>query len=197
MKIYAFIFCRGGSKGLPDKNIKKMNGISLLKRNIMLLKKSKNIDKIFVSTDSKSYEKEALDAGALVPILRPKELSEDNSSEIDAWKFMVNYLKENNDNFDIFISLPVISPLKTLDDIDNIINQFKKNDSELLITVKNSERNPYFNMIKEIDNKITIFDESLTNISNRQNFPKVFDITTVAYVIKRDILLNLKNNLFN
>jgi CMP-N-acetylneuraminic acid synthetase/NAD(P)-dependent dehydrogenase (short-subunit alcohol dehydrogenase family) len=197
MKIYGFIFCRSGSKGLPNKNIKKMNGISLLKRNIMLLRKSKNIDKIFVSTDSEEYKKEALEAGAIVPVLRPKELSEDNSSEIDAWKFMVNYLKENNDNFDIFISLPVISPLKTLDDIDNIINQFKKNDSELLITVKNSERNPYFNMIKEIDNKITIFDESLTNISNRQNFPKVFDITTVAYVIKRDILLNLKNNLFN
>jgi CMP-N-acetylneuraminic acid synthetase/NAD(P)-dependent dehydrogenase (short-subunit alcohol dehydrogenase family) len=197
MKTYGFIFCRSGSKGLPNKNIKKMNGISLLKRNIILLRKSKNIDKIFVSTDSEEYKKEALEAGALVPVLRPKELAEDKSSEIDAWKFMVNYLKENNDDFDVFISLPVVSPLKKLEDIDNIINQFKKNDPDLLITVKNAERNPYFNIIKEVGSKITIFDETMANMSNRQNFPEVFDITTVAYVMKKDILLNLKNNLFN
>ena len=197
MKIYGFIFCRSGYKGLVNKNIKKLNGISLLKRNIMLLKKSNNIDKIFVSTDSEEYKKEALEAGALVPLLRPKELAEDKSSEIDAWKFMVNYLKETNDDFDVFISLPVVSPLKKLEDIDNIINQFKKNEPDLLITVKNAERNPYFNIIKEIDNKITIFDDSMTNMSNRQSFPEVFDITTVAYVIKTEKLLNLKNNLFN
>lgn len=197
MKTYGFIFCRSGSKGLVNKNIKKMNGISLLKRNIRLIKKSKNIEKIFVSTDSEEYAKEAREVGALVPILRPKELAEDNSSEIDAWKFMVNYLKDQGDDFDIFITLPVVAPLKTLNDIDNIIEQFKKNESDVLITVKNAERNPYFNIIKDVDNKISIFDNSMTNLSNRQSFPKVYDITTVAYVLKKDTLLNLKSNIYN
>ena len=91
MKIYAFIFARGGSKGITNKNLKKLNGISLLERNINLIKKVNKIEKIFVSTDSEEIKNEAERLGALVPILRPKELAEDNSSEIDSWKYMVNY----------------------------------------------------------------------------------------------------------
>ena len=124
MKIYAFIFCRSGSKGWPDKNIKKLNGISLLERNINLLKRNSNISKIFVSTDSTEYKNIAIKSGACVPILRPQNLATDKSSEIESWKFMVNYLEENKDDFDVFISVPVTTPLKTNEDIaKKIINE--------------------------------------------------------------------------
>jgi len=197
MKIYAFVFCRGGSKGLPNKNIKKLNGVSLLKRNIELIKKCNKIDKIFVSTDSEEYKNEALEAGALVPILRPQELAQDKSSELDSWKFMIDHLEQQNDNFDIFISLPVVSPLKTVDDIDNCIELFLKETPDLLITVKDSERNPYFNMVKEKDNKLTLFDTTMSTLNNRQNFPDVYDVTTVAYIINKETIKGLNGSIFS
>lgn len=197
MKIYAFIFCRSGSKGLPNKNVKKLNGISLLTRNINLIKKSKKINKIFVCTDSEEYKNEAINAGALVPILRPKNLAEDNSSEICSWKFMVNYLEENNDNFDIFISIPVVSPLKTLDDIESCINKFVKDSPDLLLTVRDAERNPYFNMVTEIDDTLKIFDDKMINTSNRQNFPKVYDVTTCLYILNSKTVKQMSESLFD
>jgi|SaaInlStandDraft_7_1057024.scaffolds.fasta_scaffold01764_3 CMP-N-acetylneuraminic acid synthetase/NAD(P)-dependent dehydrogenase (short-subunit alcohol dehydrogenase family) len=197
MKIYAFIFCRSGSKGLPDKNIKKLNGISLLERNINLLKRNSNISKIFVSTDSTEYKNIAIKSGACVPILRPQNLATDKSSEIESWKFMVNYLEENKDDFDVFISVPVITPLKTNEDINNSIIKFLQNKPDILLTVKDSDRNPYFNMVKEIDDNIEIFDGTLKNLTNRQNFPNVYDITPVAYIMNKNIVKKLDNSLFS
>ena len=197
MKIYAFIFCRSGSKGLNNKNIKKLNGISLLERNINLLKNNSNISKIFVSTDSNEYRDLAIKAGALAPILRPDNLATDKSSEIDSWKFMIDYLDKENDKFDIFISVPVVTPLKTNDDINNLIIKFLKNKPDILLTVRDSERNPYFNMVKEIDNEIKIFDDNYKEIANRQNFHDVYDITPVAYIMNKDIVGKLNNTLFS
>ena len=197
MKVYAFIFARGGSKGIINKNLKKLNGISLLERNIMLIKKSKKIEKIFVSTDSEEIKKISENAGALVPVLRPKELAEDNSSEIDSWKFMVNYLKDNNDDFDVFISIPVVSPLKTLEDIDNCLDKFINEKAEFLMTVTDSNRSPYFNLVKEKDGYIDVFDKSLKDKANRQTFPKTYDLTTVAYIIKKDNINKLEGGVFN
>lgn len=197
MKIYAFIFCRSGSKELKNKNIKKFNGISLLKRNINLIKKCKKIDKIFVSTDSEEYKKEALEAGALVPILRPKHLASDESSELDSWKFMVNYLENNNDDFDLFVSIPVVSPLKSLDDIEGCIDEFIKNKPDLLVTVKDAYRHPAFNMVKEKESNLEIYDENLNKLYNRQSFPKVYDLLTVVYILSKNNVKQIKDTLFN
>ena len=83
---------------------------------------------------------------------------------------MVKYLEEKGDIFDIFMSIPVVSPLKNYTDIDNCIEKFIENEyNDLLITNKN-QRNPYFNMIKEIEDKITLFDSSLCDKVNRQKF---------------------------
>ena len=111
---------------------------------------------------------------------------------------MVKYLEEKGDIFDIFMSIPVVSPLKNYTDIDNCIEKFIENEyNDLLITVKKSERNPYFNMIKEVEDKITLFDSSLCDKVNRQNFPEVYDLTTIAYILKSNIIKKMSNSIFN
>jgi len=197
MIIYAFIFCRSGSKGLPHKNIKKMNGISLLKRNINLIKKCKKISKIIVSTDSEEYKKEALEAGAFVPILRPSNLSSDDASEIDAWKFICNYLENKGEKFDIFISLPVVSPLKTIENINNIIDLFIEKKPDMILTVKKADNSPYYNMVIEnSDGNLELVNNTMSNKFNRQNFPLIYDITTIAYIANVKTIKKLNNSIF-
>ena len=124
-KNYAFIFARGGSKGLKNKNIKLFNGKPLIYYSINLAKKNKKIKKIFVSSDDKKILKISRKYGAEI-ILRPKSLSRDNSLELNAWKHAINYLKEKGENFDNFISLPCTSPLRNSKDINSALQKIKK-----------------------------------------------------------------------
>ena len=113
MKTYAFIFARGGSKGLKGKNIKKLCDKPLLAHSIDIAKSIDEISKVFVSTEDEDIQKVATEYGANV-IIRPKVLATDTSPEIDSWKHAINYLTDLGDSFDRFISLPTTSPLRTL-----------------------------------------------------------------------------------
>ena len=93
-KIFCFIFARGGSKG-KKKNLAKLNGKPLLYYSINLAKKIKSIQNIFVSTDDQSIAKYAKKNNVQV-IKRPRNLSKDNSPEIDAWKHAIKYLEKNS-----------------------------------------------------------------------------------------------------
>ena len=150
MKKYAFIFARGGSKGLKNKNILNFNGLSLLAHTIQFAKKSLLFDKIFVSTEDKKILSIAKKYGAEI-IQRPKYLSKDNSPEILSWKHAINFLKKNNDVFDLFISLPTTSPLRSILDVKKCIKKYNKK-IDAVITFAKTSRNPCFNMIKINDN---------------------------------------------
>jgi CMP-N-acetylneuraminic acid synthetase/NAD(P)-dependent dehydrogenase (short-subunit alcohol dehydrogenase family) len=178
MKIYAFIFARGGSKGLPNKNIKCLGNVPLIGHSINIAKKSKYIQEVYVSTDSPIIKDIALKFGAKVPFLRPKELATDTSSEKDSWIHMIN----NIDNFDIFISLPTVSPLRTIKDIDCCIEKFINKEPEILITITKSHNTPDYDMIK-IDNEgYVIKTDKIKDIANRQDASNYFDISTCCYI---------------
>lgn len=192
-KIYAMIFARGGSKGINNKNIKKINGKPLIFYSINVAKKIKKIKKIFVSTDSKQIAETSKKYGAIIPFKRPKKLSKDKSDEWLAWKHLCNFLKKTNDLPDILISLPTTSPLRKGIDIENALKKFIKNKkSDILITARESTRNPYFNMIKLKSNG---FAEIVINknIKNRQKAPEVLDVTTLAYVTTPNYILKNKS----
>lgn len=192
-KIYAMIFARSGSKGIINKNLKKINGKPLIFYSINIAKEFKNIQKIFVSTDSITISKKSKKYGAIVPFKRPKKLSQDKSDEWLAWQHLCNFLKKNSDLPDILISLPTTSPLRSRTDIKNALMKFIKNKkSDILITVRESVRNPYFNMIK-INNKGFAKIVINKNIKNRQQAPNVFDVTTLAYVTTPNYILSNKS----
>ena len=144
-KIFTFIFARGGSKGIKNKNIIKINNKPLIYYSIILGKKISG-NNVFVSTDSKKIANISKKYGASI-IKRPKILSGDNSAEVDAWKHAVNYLKNKNIFFDTFLSLPTTSPLRSLKDIMNVLNMLK--GSDLVVTGSISKRSPWYNMVKK------------------------------------------------
>jgi CMP-N-acetylneuraminic acid synthetase len=185
-----FIFAREGSKGLPNKNILDFCGKPLIQWSIETILKSKMIDKLIVSTDSRKIADLAINLGAHVPFIRPKELASDQSPEIYSWRHAINYFHSNGDNFKTFISLPCTSPLRTQNDIENAINFFNSNKADLLISIYEADRNPFFNMVKIKNNLCTrIFNDNKNFYYNRQNAPKVWNIATVIYIANPDYIL--------
>ena len=195
IKIYSFTFARKGSKGLKNKNLQKLKNKTLIHLSIKQAKKSKLISKVFLSTDCQKISLEGKKAGAIVPFLRPKRLAGDKSSEWLSWQHALNFLKKKKDLPDIFVSIPCTAPLRKMKDVDYMIKKLVKNKNfDGVVAITNSYRNPYFNMIKlSKGSKASILLRNKKNIFRRQDCPKVFDLTTVAFVARPEFILKSKN----
>jgi CMP-N-acetylneuraminic acid synthetase len=195
LKTFAFIFARGGSKGLPGKNIMSLGGIPLIAHSILLAKDINSIERVFVSTESDEIAIIAKDYGAEI-IKRPIELASDTSPEWLSWVHAIKFMKQNELVFDAFLSLPATAPLRSKVDIENCLDLFSQNTSDVVITSSPANRNPFFNMVT-IDNdgyaNIVIQDKL---IHRRQDALKVFDMTTVAYLTSPAFILN-NNSIFD
>ncbi|AZQ11109.1 cytidylyltransferase domain-containing protein [Shewanella khirikhana] len=196
MKTIAFIFARGGSKGLPGKNIKPLNGKPLLQYSIDTAKNVSQIDDVFVSTDCDSIADVALACGAKV-IRRPDELTTDTSPEWLSWRHAIEYVRSSYGDFDVFVSLPATSPLRGETDVSVAIKQLSDTGADICISVTPANRSPYFNMVKENeDGYVELVNKPATGVYRRQDAPEVFDITTVVYAAKPEFVLD-KNALFD
>lgn len=133
-KILAIIPARGGSKGVKNKNIKKINKKPLIYWTINEAKKSKKITKIIVSTDSNNIKKISLKYNISVPFLRPKNISRDNSTDYTLIKHALDFFKKKKIYFNYIVLLQPTSPLRTHKDIDNCINFAIKNKIKTLVT---------------------------------------------------------------
>ena len=190
MKYIALICARGGSKGLPGKNIKQLNGIPLIGWSIKIAKQIDRISRVIVSTDSEEIAKIALEYGAEVPFIRPENLALDNSPEWSVWRHSINYLENHqSDKIDALVVLPVTAPLRTIRDVNKCIDLFEKGGTDSVITVSESNRNPYFNMTSN-DSKgySSLVIQSDKGITRRQDAPEVFDMATVAYVVDTNFI---------
>lgn len=185
MLTYAVIFARGGSKGLPNKNILNFCGHPLITWTIKQALAVDRIDKVIVSTDSVEIARVAKEAGAYVPFIRPSELATDDSAEWLSWKHLVKFLKNQNQLPEILISLPATSPLRSLEDINNCLKEFHLGDCDGVLGITESHRNPYFNMVSiDSQQRISILNQNAGLITRRQDAPNIFDITTIAYVAR-------------
>jgi CMP-N-acetylneuraminic acid synthetase len=188
----AIIFARGGSKGLPNKNILEIRGMPLIAWSISHAKSCSRINRVIVSTDSAKIKEIALDHGAEVPFMRPKDLASDTASELDAWRHAINEL-ERIDGVcpEIIISLPATSPLRIPSDIDRALERYNEGDVDVVIGVTPAHRNPFFNMVNFDGNRhVHIVGNQIGGIQRRQDAPKVFDITTVVYIANSNYVLN-------
>jgi CMP-N-acetylneuraminic acid synthetase len=194
----AFIFARGGSKGLPGKNIKMFFGKPLIAWSIEHAKKVKSIHRVIVSTDSNEIAKIAKKFGAEVPFLRPKEISKDDSPEWMAWRHALSFLKETEGGMpEIMISIPATAPLRRVVDIKNCLNLFKKGNVDTVIAITKARRNPYFNIVKKKQNGyIDLVSRPTKKIYRRQDSPLVYDMTTVAFVTDPQFIMQNKS-IFN
>jgi CMP-N-acetylneuraminic acid synthetase len=184
MRYIALICARGGSKGLPKKNIKPLEGIPLIGWSINIAKKIDKISRVIVSTDCDEIAQVAINYGAEVPFIRPNNLSNDDSSEWKVWQHALKYLYDNiEEPFDGLVILPPTAPLRSIEDVENCIIEFEKGNVDIVISTNDANRNPYFNMVKKDEENYCSLVCEGDHFFRRQDAPLVFDITTVAYVV--------------
>lgn len=187
-----FIFARGGSKEIKNKNIIKIKGIPLIEYTINFAKKLK-IKNIFISTDGKMI-KNIANKNKTIVINRPKKLATDNSPEINSWKHAINWYEDNfKKKLEYFVSLPTTSPLRTKKDFLNGLKLFKKSNCDMLVAIYKPNHYPSFNIVKRLKkHNIKIYENSPT-ITNRQKVTNVFNIATCFYIAKRNYIMKTKN----
>ena len=187
MKTYAFIFARGGSKGVPGKNIRDLAGKPLLVHALEVSSQLENIEKVFVSTDSREIATVAKNFGATV-IHRPKRLAQDDSPEWLAWQHAVVWAKSEFGDFERFVSLPATAPLRIAEDITRCFDALDVN-TDVVVTMTPAQRSPWFNMVKVGENGELERLVGDYKICRRQDAPVGYDLTTVAYVLRPDFIL--------
>ena len=189
------IFARGGSKGIPKKNIRPLAGKPLIAYAIETGRKVPLIDELIVSTDDEEIAAVAQKYGAKVPFMRPVTLATDHSPEILSWKHAVKTFEETkNKKVDVLVVIPTTSPLREPKDVESCLLKLLKTDADIVITIKESERNPYFNMVKfDKEGNAHLVANSKKPIGHRQKAPKVFDMTTVAYAVRTSYLRRAKS----
>ncbi|MBF0233414.1 MAG: acylneuraminate cytidylyltransferase family protein [Desulfamplus sp.] len=197
MNVIALIFARGGSKGLPGKNIRILGDKPLIAWAIDHARAVPRISRIIVSTDSEDIASVAREHGAEVPFLRPAELARDDSPEWLAWRHAINFLLETEHEFpEVIVSVPATAPLRSPLDIENCLDEYENGEVDVVITVSDANRSPYFNMVTmDSDKNANLVMLLEKKIFRRQDVPVVYDMATVAYVARSEFVLS-NNSIF-
>lgn len=197
MRVVALICARGGSKGLPGKNLRLLAGRPLITWAIDQAQAVERIERVIVSTDSEEIAEVARKAGAEVPFLRPAELAQDHSPEWLVWRHALNFIKESGEPCpDALIVVPATAPLRAIADLERCLDEYEKGGADMVITVTDAHWSPYFNMVQVHDDGTVGLVIPPTNaIVRRQDVPVVYDMTTVAYVARPEFVMT-RNDIF-
>lgn len=189
----AFIFARGGSKGLPGKNVRPLQGKPLIAWSVAHALAVPRIRRLIVSTDDQEIARAARDAGAEIPFMRPPELAGDDSPEWFAWRHALQWLQEDEGRLpDAMVSVPATAPLRQPIDLENCLDAFAEGDADVVVTATEAHRNPWFNIVTiSPDGGARLVNSPAPGtITRRQDTPPVFDLTTVAYVARPQFVLS-------
>ena len=187
----AIIPARGGSKGLPGKNIKVLCGKPMIAYAIEAAQQSKYIDHIIVSTDDQQIADIALQYGAEVPFLRPDFLASDTAQAVDNYIYTIERLSEEwNQNIEEFVVLQPTSPLRTVEDIDGAIEMFISKCADSVISYS-PEAHPvcWHKYINENNEFVDIFDST---IANRQDLKISYYPNGAVYVFSTRMIKERK-----
>jgi CMP-N,N'-diacetyllegionaminic acid synthase len=180
----AIIPARSGSKGLPNKNIKKIDGKTLIEITVNCANKIEKIDKIFFSTDSQEYiniyKNLNIDKDITFDYLRSKELSSDTASANEYIIDCLKYLKEKNIIVKNFIILQVTSPLRQVCDIEHALNEYENNNCTSLVSVYEPSSHP--NNCFYLNNDNTYEWCGKMNLKRRQDYNKVMALNGSLYI---------------
>jgi len=188
MTVLCVIGARGGSQGLPGKNIKQLLGKPLIAWSIEAALQTPEIDKVIVSTDSKEIASIAREFGAETPFFRPEFLSGSEIGKFDVWKHALETCeKYYNEKYEIFIDLDCTNPLRDPSDISNIIKQLRGSiirGVDTVFTICEARKNPYFNMVEEKNDGSLFMSKTLgPTVIRRQDAPSVYEHVASIYAM--------------
>lgn len=191
----AFIFARGGSKGVKGKNIKVIAGKPLISWSIDMALANERIRRVIVSTDSEDIADVARQSGAEVPFIRPAELASDESREWDAWRHALTALEKSEGMMPkAVVSLPATAPLRQQEDINKCLDLFETENPDVVLSMTETSHSPWFNMVKQnADGEVSLLIGKEGNIARRQDAPLAYNIATVCYVVKSDYVMKSEN----
>jgi CMP-N-acetylneuraminic acid synthetase len=190
MDILITICARGGSKGIPGKNIRLLNGKPLIEYSINIAKEFalRNQGQIAISTDSEEILSVVNATGVTTEYRRPDNLATDNAGKVDAIRDLVDYEEKRlGHKFSFILDLDVTSPLRTLKDLEEAYTLMKADANALtLFSVNDAARNPYFNMVERQENGYFQLSKKLESTTlTRQSAPKVYDLNASFYFYNR------------
>jgi len=195
--IMAVITARGGSKGVPRKNIRSLSGKPLIAWSIEAARKSKYVDRVIVSTEDMEIRDISVENGAEVPFLRPAELAADSSSSVDT---VMHLLKKMEEDFkyapDYILLLQPTSPLRNEAHINAAIELLFQNNSKFdsLISITELEHPVYWNKIVGAGGELKNFmDYDKKRNYRRQDFENIYRLNGAIYLIERKAFISNKS----
>jgi CMP-N-acetylneuraminic acid synthetase len=192
LRATAFIFARNGSKGIPNKNLRLLQEKPLIAHSIDVALATGVFDRVVVSTDSEQIAALARHYGAETPFIRPSELATDSAPEWLAWQHALRETASLYGLPDVFVSLPATSPFRSARDVITCVERLSAEPIvDIVVTACRSQRNPFFNMARvNGDGLAELLFQSDGSIMRRQDAPRVFDLTTVAYAGRPAFILS-------
>ncbi|MCJ7431995.1 MAG: acylneuraminate cytidylyltransferase family protein [Anaerolineales bacterium] len=189
-KILGLITARGGSKGIPQKNIRDLAGKPLLAWTIEVALSSQCFDKVVVSTDDYRIAKVARDFGADVPFMRPFEMAQDDSSSMDAVLHAVHFLANHENYFPQYIMLlQPTSPLRSSVDIQKAIKIIQDKQADSVVSVTTVHQHPYWMKTISPDGRLADFSPTERSYTKRQDLPTAYALNGAIYLARREVLL--------
>jgi CMP-N-acetylneuraminic acid synthetase len=185
MSTIATICARGGSTGLPRKNVKHLHGKPLIAHTIEQALACKRIEKVFVSTDDEEIAEVARRHGASVPFMRPAELATSLAPKLPVIEHLIEGVEALGTRVTRIVDLDPTSPLRLQSDIDACIDLLDK-ETDVVITAYPAEKNPYFNMVEaKPDGNIGLVKTISGGVVARQQAPAVYAMNASVYVWHR------------
>jgi len=190
LRVLGLVCARGGSKGLPGKNLRPLAGHPLIVHSIKALLAWGNADLVLCSTDDPEIATVARAAGASTPWLRPEELARDETPKLDVLRHALTETEANGDaEYDLIVDLQPTSPLRTVADIQATVDALLSSDADNALTVTTAHHNPYFDMVELEENGWARLSKSVPkDVPSRQLAPPVYELNGSVYVYKRAYL---------
>ena len=189
MRLLFTICGRAGSKGIKNKNVKNFldKPLALYSLSVidLYLKKSNYDADIVINTDSKElmkiFDNNSLRSVSMIE--RSSDLAGDNVAKVDVIQNCLEVMEERHGIYDLIIDLDITSPLRTVNDLEVMIDKKINTDYDLIFSVTDSRRNPYFNMVMETEHG---YDRVIkSNFNTRQEAPVIYDMNASIYVYSR------------
>ncbi|MDO8963199.1 MAG: acylneuraminate cytidylyltransferase family protein [Coriobacteriia bacterium] len=181
-RVLGLIPARGGSKGLPGKNVRPLAGRPLIAWTVAAALASPSLDAVVVSTDIEGIADAARQAGAEVPFLRPPHLARDDSRMIDVVLDVVDTLANEGRDFELVVLLQPTSPLRTSEDVELALRELTKSGGHAIAAVCDAEHSPLLSGTLPPDRSLDGFLAQRDTTANRQELPAFYRLNGAVYV---------------
>jgi N-acylneuraminate cytidylyltransferase/CMP-N,N'-diacetyllegionaminic acid synthase len=186
----ALVCARGGSKGVPGKNLWSLHGESLVSRAVRQALESNLFEIVAVSSDDELILDHGRRAGAQRLIRRPQSMASDTAGKLDVIRHALGQVeRDSGTRFDTVVDLDVTTPLRTTADIRDVVRRLEAEDVDVMLTASKARRSPYFNLVELDDEGVPRLPSALTgSVVRRQDSPPVFDLSGAVYAWRRTAL---------